>query len=96
MAAGHEGLGVSNGEQLGQQTSDTVEALVLDLLEWIGVTPRPYADVLDAWRTSCPRLPVWEEATRRGFVVRRHTSGITLVALSPAGAHHLSEYRLRG
>jgi hypothetical protein len=37
--------------------SDTVDALVLDLLEWIGPRPRPYGEVLDAWRTSCPRLP---------------------------------------
>ena len=42
--------------------TETVDALVLDLLEWIGPAPRPYDEVLDAWRTSCPRLPVWEEA----------------------------------
>src|SRR5215813_9143167 len=41
---------------------ETVDALILDLLEWIGPEPRPYAEVLDAWRTSCPRLPVWEDA----------------------------------
>ena len=51
--------------------TETVDALVLDLLEWIGPAPRPYDEVLDAWRTSCPRLPVWEEANDRGFVVRR-------------------------
>ena len=50
-----------SGEQ-GVAMSETVDALVLDLLEWIGPTPRPYDEVLDAWRTSCPRLPVWEEA----------------------------------
>jgi hypothetical protein len=38
--------------------SDTVDTLVLDLLEWIGPHPRPYAEVPEAWRTSCPRLPV--------------------------------------
>jgi hypothetical protein len=42
---------------------DNVEDLVLDLLEWLGPDPRPYGEVLDAWRTSCPRLPAWEEAT---------------------------------
>lgn len=45
--------------------SDPVQALLLDLLEWIAPRPRPYADVIEAWRTSCPRLPVWEEATDR-------------------------------
>ncbi len=37
--------------------SDTVDALVLDLLKWIGPRPRSYAEVLEAWRTSCPRCP---------------------------------------
>ncbi|MGI9426868.1 MAG: hypothetical protein ACR2PA_27065, partial [Hyphomicrobiaceae bacterium] len=32
--------------------------------------PKPYADVMDAWRTSCPRLTVWEDAVDRGFVTR--------------------------
>jgi D-3-phosphoglycerate dehydrogenase / 2-oxoglutarate reductase len=48
----------------------TVDSLVLDLLEWLGPEPRPYGEVLDAWRTSCPRLPVWEEANARGLVIR--------------------------
>ena len=38
--------------------------LVLDLVEWIGDRPRPYADVMAAWQTSCPRLPIWEDALR--------------------------------
>jgi hypothetical protein len=33
-----------------------LDPLILDLLEWIGREPRSYADVIDAWRTSCPRL----------------------------------------
>ena len=56
--------------------SDTVESLILDLLEWLGTNPRPYDEVLDAWRTSCPRLPVWEEANSRGFIKRQSGSGI--------------------
>ena len=46
------------------------KALVLDLVEWIAAEPRPYDEVMDAWRTSCPRLPVWEDAVDAGFVVR--------------------------
>src|SRR5512146_2760387 len=55
--------------------TNTVDALILDLLEWIGPKPRAYAEVMEAWRTSCPRLPVWEEANARGFVERRHAAG---------------------
>jgi hypothetical protein len=46
--------------------AETVDALILDLLEWIGPEARPYPEVIEAWRTSCPRLPVWEEANDAG------------------------------
>ena len=49
---------------------DPVDALILDLLEWVGPAPRPYEEVMEAWRTSCPRLPVWEDANERGFLLR--------------------------
>ncbi|HET9619019.1 MAG TPA: hypothetical protein VFP74_17775 [Pseudolabrys sp.] len=49
---------------------DKVESLVFDLVEWVGKEPRTYRQTMDAWRTSCPRLPVWEEAVERGLVVR--------------------------
>jgi len=74
--------------------ADAVDALILDLLEWIGPRPRPYSEVLDAWRTSCPRLPVWELAGERGFITRlRDAGGGTLVAVAPAGAEHLARRR---
>jgi len=70
--------------------SDPVEPLILDLLEWIGPGPRPYAEVIEAWRTSCPRLPVWEEANERGFVDHLHMQGqAALVAVSSRGREHL-------
>jgi D-3-phosphoglycerate dehydrogenase / 2-oxoglutarate reductase len=73
---------------------DPVEALIIDLLEWIGRGERPYAEVMDAWRTSCPRLPVWEEANARGYIERTHSprSGAS-VALSPLGLAMLERYR---
>ena len=62
------------------------KALVLDLVEWIAVQPRPYAEVMDAWRTSCPRLPVWEDAVDLGFVARVHRDGAgAMVDVTPAG-----------
>jgi hypothetical protein len=74
--------------------SDPVEALVLDLLEWIGREPRPYSEVIEAWRTSCPRLPVWEEANARGFVERRHSAGSEArVQVSPSGLAFLRAHR---
>jgi hypothetical protein len=74
--------------------SDPVEPLVLDLLEWIGREPRPYSEVIEVWRTSCPRLPVWEEANARGFVERRHQVGNEArVRVSPAGLVFLQTHR---
>ena len=75
---------------------EPVEALVLDLLEWIGPRPRPYAEVLEAWRNSCPRLPVWEEATERGLVERQHHPGEgAFVTITPLGSAFLREHRHR-
>jgi D-3-phosphoglycerate dehydrogenase len=75
--------------------TDTVDCLVLDLLEWLGSSPRPYAEVLDAWRTSCPRLPVWEEANDRGYIERRRSPETgPSVSVSELGAEHLRAHRL--
>ena len=74
--------------------SDTVEALVLDLLEWIGAGSRPYSEVMDAWRTSCPRLPIWEDATDRGFIGRRYEDGLgELISVTSLGREHLAKHR---
>ena len=66
---------------------NSLDPLIVDLLEWIGPDPRPYREVMDAWRTSCPRLPVWEEANERGFIARSHESGReALVTVTSSGA----------
>ena len=76
------------------EVTNGVDALILDLLEWIGPKPRAYAEVMEAWRTSCPRLPVWEEANARGFVDRRHEPGkAAMVAVSASGKAFLSRHR---
>jgi hypothetical protein len=71
--------------------SDPVEALILDLLEWLGPGPRPYAEVIEAWRTSCPRLAVWEEADARGLLKREYQEGVgAAVSVSDAGRELLA------
>lgn len=75
-------------------TSDPVAALVLDLLDWIGPQGRPYAEVIEAWRTSCPRLPVWEEANARGFLAHGRREGVgAVVSVTPLGLAHLAARR---
>lgn len=62
------------------------EALVLDLVEWIAMKPRPYTEVMDAWRTSCPRFPIWEDAVEHRLITRRIDGGNSeTVQVTPAG-----------
>lgn len=72
---------------------DPVDALVVDLLDWIGPRARPYAEVIDAWRTSCPRLPVWEEANARGYIEQQRSAGGVLVSVSASGRAALEDRR---
>lgn len=51
--------------------SEVLRPLVLDLVAFVAERPRPYAEVMDAWRTSCPRLTVWEDALEARLVVLR-------------------------
>ena len=74
-------------------TSQDLEALILDLLEWIGPGSRPYQEVMEAWRTTCPHLPVWEDANARGFLIRTHGSAKPMVSLSAAGRAFLVQRR---
>jgi D-3-phosphoglycerate dehydrogenase len=58
--------------------SDTVvENLILDLLEWLAKRDRTYEETMDAWRTSCPKLPVWEDANDRGLITSPQPTGAT-------------------
>lgn len=70
-----------------------VEALVLDLLEWISGGEKTYAEVMDAWRTSCPRLTVWEDASDRGLVTSESVNGREIVRLTASGLALLKQHR---
>jgi len=71
-----------------------LDALVLDLLEWLLPEPRPYAEVMEAWRTTCARLPIWEEAVDRGYLISEMVArGRVLVRLTPAGRAFLNARR---
>ena len=74
--------------------SDTVvESLILDLLEWVTGGERSYEEVMDAWRTSCPRLPVWEDANDRGFIANEYVNGRCMVRITPLGLAFIEERR---
>ena len=68
-----------------------VENLILDLLEWLALRDRTYGEVMEAWRTSCPKLPVWEDANDRGLVMSVEVKGITVVRPTASGFALLNE-----
>ena len=76
--------------------SDTLAPLILDFLEWIAAKPRPYSEVMDVWRTSCPRLTVWEDANDRGLITTKNAEGRLVVAITSLGRALLEQHsRLR-
>ena len=70
--------------------SDPVEDLMVDLVAWLAPAPRAYDEVMEACRTSCPRLTVWEDAVDAGLVARR---GGACVEITKAGRAWLSVRR---
>ena len=86
------GLTIAEPDKITIVTS-TVEVLVLDLLEWLSRKDRSYEETMDAWRTSCPKLPVWEDANDRGLVCIEHSHGRSSVRVTPAGFELLKKFR---
>ena len=69
--------------------TETTDPLVLDLVEWIAREPRPYAEAIATWRTSCPRLTIWEDAVDRGYVARETIAGVGLIVTVTEGGAEL-------
>lgn len=68
-----------------------------DFLGWVAARRRTYAEAMDAWRTSCPRLSAWEDATSDDLVRVEHgdaaTQGEAIVCLTERGAAFLGHTR---
>ena len=59
--------------------TETADPLVLDFVEWIARGPRAYSEVIGTWKTSCPRLTIWEDAADRGYVTRETIAGFGMI-----------------
>ena len=44
------------------------DASTLELLDWVSTRPRTYSETMEAWRSHCPRMLVWEDALLAGLV----------------------------
>lgn len=74
-------------------TDPVVENLIFDLLEWLAARDRSYEEVMEAWRTSCPKLPVWEDANDHGLVMSVDVKGSTVIRPTSAGLALLNRRR---
>jgi hypothetical protein len=66
---------------------ETITAPTRELLAWVATRPRTYAEAMEAWRTHCPRLAVWDDAVIAGLV--RSSRGNVL--LTPRGRELLDD-----
>ena len=63
-----------------------IDAPTLDLLARVSSRPRTYDETMEAWRSHCPRLLVWEDALLAGLVrVVRVNAGPSRVEVTAAG-----------
>jgi len=68
-----------------------VNAETRALLHWLEREPRSYSEAVETWRTSCPRLSIWEDAIADRIVeVVRGSSGPTVV-VSDRGRRALAD-----
>ena len=73
--------------------AETIDPLIVDLVEWVSKAPRSYNEVMDAWRTSCPRLTVWEDAVDRGYLIRERVEGDGIaVKVTSKGLKFIAEH----
>ncbi len=70
-----------------QTMSDPSHALTLQFLAWVAEAPRTYAEAMEAWRSTCPRLSIWEDAILDGLIGfdGGGTRSQSRVALTPKG-----------
>jgi hypothetical protein len=75
-------------------------ALTAELLAWVAARPRTYAETMEAWRTSCPRMPVWENALSEHLVGVSPSPGAGMngasVTLTQLGLDRLAVHAERG
>ncbi|MDE2516744.1 MAG: hypothetical protein KGL12_12010 [Rhodospirillales bacterium] len=64
------------------QIPAALRPLLRQFLAWVAARPRRYGETMEAWRSSCPRDPVWEDALTEGLVALRPDP-----ATGMAGAH---------
>jgi hypothetical protein len=70
-------------------------ALTQQFLAWVAESPRTYGQAMEAWRSTCPHLSIWEDAVRGGLVRLENGGAMNAsrVVLTPAGKAKLTGKR---
>lgn len=80
-------MDTERGNLTGEKTP--LAMLTVQFLAWLAAQPRSYHETMDAWRSSCPRLSVWEDAVGAGLVTLHSGNAPGMsnarVVLTPAG-----------
>jgi hypothetical protein len=69
---------------------EPVSLLTIQFLVWLAERPRLHAEVMEAWRSTCPRLTIWEDAVTDDLV---RCGGDRVVRLTPRGRAALDAVR---
>jgi len=69
-----------------------ISALTLQMLEWLAERPRSYAETLEVWKTSCPRLTIWEDAVKDGLV-RIERGNVVVTSAGATAAQNVESRR---
>ena len=84
-----EALPAQMAGSAGAEESARNGALTLDLLAWVASGEHFYLETMESWRTSCPRLPIWEDAVEAGLIEMESARGLPMsqarVVLTPLG-----------
>lgn len=59
--------------------------LMVEFLKWVADHPRSYDEAMEAWRSTCPRMTVWEDALVDGMIRLGEVSGRSEVFLTARG-----------
>jgi hypothetical protein len=72
--------------------SQSASLIMIQFLAWVADRPRTYAQTMEAWRSTCPRLSVWEDAIIDGLVCIENDAN-RAVSLTPRGRAVLAKAR---
>ena len=92
VAAGEDGAArgvLPRGQESAADGAIAAGPLMRDFLTWVAGGPRAYTEAMEAWRSSCPRFTIWEDALGDGLISLERgdhgTPNRMVVALTPRG-----------